>query len=91
MSNGEPALAGEGSRNKVAYAKGFEALPRTASPEEHSEFYDKVHCAGGGDDFAELVPADHLKALVPGGTLVIRLTRSNMMIDILSPASGSGK
>ncbi len=42
MSNGEPGLRGAETTNKVVYARGYEALPATASTEEQMAQYDKI-------------------------------------------------
>lgn len=85
MSNGEPALPGTDTVNKVVYAKGFEALPSTVSLEERMARYDKVRDAVGGDDFAELLPAKSFTKLVPGGKVEIELTADKMTISIVGP------
>lgn len=85
MSNGEPALPGTDTVNKVVYARGYEALPVTATVEERMERYDKVRDAAGGDDFAELLPANSLTGLASGGLLEIGLTADRMTIRILPP------
>jgi hypothetical protein len=83
MSNGEPALPGTDSLNKVVYARGYEALPATASVDDRMERYDKVRDAAGGDDFAEFVPAKGLERLEQGGLLEIELSPSKMIISVI--------
>lgn len=83
MSNGEPPLPGAESRSKVVYARGYEALPQTASVDERMEQHDKVRDAAGGDDFAEFIPAKSIEKLEQNDLLEINLTRSNMLIRII--------
>jgi len=85
MSNGEPGLPGTDTVNKIVYARGFEALPATASMEERMTRYDKVRDAVGGDDFAEFLPAKSFDRLVPGGKVEIELTAARMTISIVGP------
>jgi Protein of unknown function (DUF3085) len=93
MSNGEPPLPGAESRNKVVYARGYEALAQTASLDDRMERYDKVRDAAGGDDFAEFLPAKSLEKLEQGGLLEINLTPSKLRICIIgkAPDKQSGK
>jgi hypothetical protein len=85
MSNGEPALPGTVTVNRVVYARGYEALPATASMEERMARYDKVRDAAGGDDFAELLPAKSFVRLAANGKVEIELTADRMSISIIGP------
>lgn len=89
MSNGEPGLPGTETMNKVVYARGYEALPATASVEERMARYDKVRDAVGGDDFAELLPAKSLATLEPRGFLEIELSADKMTISVVMPPLGA--
>ncbi len=85
MSNGEPGLRGTETTNKVVYARGYEALPATATTEEQMARYDKIHDAAGGDDFAEFIPAKSLAALEPKGSLEVELSVDKMIISVVRP------
>ena len=85
MSNGEPHLPGTDILNRVVYARGYEALPGTASMEERMARYDKVRDAVGGDDFAEFLPAKSLARLAVDGRLEIELTVDKMSIFVVGP------
>lgn len=85
MSNGEPRLPGTETANKVVYARGYEAVPSTASMEERMARYDKVRDAVGGDDFAELIPAKSFSTLEPDGSVQIELSADKMMVSIVRP------
>ncbi|MEI9979858.1 MAG: DUF3085 domain-containing protein [Edaphobacter sp.] len=85
MSNGEPGLPGTETANRVVYARGYEALPGTASMEERMARYDKVRDAVGGDDFAELIPARSFTTLEPEGSVQIELRADKMMVSIVRP------
>lgn len=89
MSNGEPPLPGTDTVNKVVYAPGYEALPNTTTIEERMERYDKVRDAAGGDDFAELLPANSFTGLASGGLVEIGLTADRMTIRILPPRAAA--
>lgn len=89
MSNGEPGLPGTETANKVVYARGYEALPDTATTDERMERYDKVRDAVGGDDFAELIPAKSLAALEAGGAVEIDLSADKMMVSVVQPVRSS--
>jgi hypothetical protein len=86
MSNGEPHFPGTDSRNKVVYARGYEALPQTATLEDRMNRYEKVRSAAGGDDFAEFLPAKSLEKLEQGGLLEINLTASKIRICMIGKA-----
>ena len=83
MSNGEPGLPGADTVNKVAYARGYKALPISAPTEERMIRYDKVKDAVGGDDFAEFLPAGSFEKLTADGIVRIELTASKMTICII--------
>ncbi len=83
MSNGEPALPGTDTVNKVVYARGYEALPASANTDERMARYDKIRDAAGGDDFAEFIPAKSLASLEPQGSLEIELSADKMKIFIV--------
>jgi hypothetical protein len=85
MSNGEPHLPGTETLNRVVYARGYKALPTTASMEERMARYDQVRDAVGGDDFAEFLPAKSLARLAADGRLEIELTADKMSIFIVAP------
>jgi hypothetical protein len=85
MSNGEPGLPGTDTVNKVVYARGYEALPATASMEERMTRYDKVRDAAGEDDFAEFLPAKSFDRLVPDGKVEIELAADRMTVSIAGP------
>ncbi len=85
MSNGKPGLPGVETRNKVVYARGYEALPASASVEQRMARYDKIRDAVGGDDFAELLPAKSLAGLEPQGFLEIELSADKMTISVVRP------
>jgi hypothetical protein len=85
MSNVESGLPGTETANKVVYARGYEALPATASMEERMAQYDKIRDAAGGDDFAEFVPARSLAALEPGGSLQVELSAETMTVSVVRP------
>jgi hypothetical protein len=89
MSNGELGLPGAETANKVVYARGYEALPATASVEERMARYDKIRDAVGGDDFAELLPAKSLAGLEPQGFLEIELSADKMTISVVRPPAGT--
>ncbi len=89
-SNGEPALAGTESPIKVVYARGYEALPATASIEDQMQRYDKVRDAAGGDDFIEFVSAKSLEKLEHGGLLAIELSPDKMIISVFGKPPEKG-
>ena len=89
MSNGEPNLSGTDTVNKVVYARGYEALPATASTEERIARYDKVRDAAGGDDFAEFLPAKSFSKLMPNGQVEIELSVDRMSILIVAPQAST--
>lgn len=88
MSNGKPGLPRDDGKPgfKVVYAEGYE--PAKTIEEQGGDWdiqYDKIRSAVGGDDFAEFLPASTFARLQPEGLVKIRLTTTQIVIDVVGP------
>lgn len=94
MSNGKPGLStGDGKPgNKTVYATGYE--PAKMIEKQGGDWdaqYDKIVDAAGGDDFVEFLPASTFERLQSDGMVKIRLTATQLMIDVVPPPTPKGK
>lgn len=93
ISNGKPGLPkGDGKPgNKTVYANGYE--PAKTIEEQGGDWgaqYDKIVAAAGGDDFVEFLPSSTFEHLQPDGAVKIRLTATQLMIDVVPPRPPKG-